>query len=153
MRNIILKGLLLFICMQFTSCEPKYKFNIPDDYAEINLLITTIKKNNLEHKEDFYKRLLAMENIEYQKQFYDAEKEVFKKEMQNAADLEDLQLAMDTQIRFGYLIVLARDTNGNIVNKNSINPKNKDTIVYSIEKYDPISIELLKTVKRVKQTE
>ncbi|UMB54791.1 hypothetical protein MKD41_04795 [Lutibacter sp. A64] len=157
-ENINLDGLNHSeIMSNIEKALPHFNENYENDkkyrLEKLNLFIETIKEHNLEDKEEFYKRLLSMENKEFQKNFYDTEKEMFREEMQRVADLDDLQLAMDTQIRFGYLEVIARDKDGKKVDKNTITSKNKDAVVYSIEKYDPISIELLKTVQRIDKTE
>lgn len=149
MRNIKIARVLLFVFLITGSCKVDHKSFVKDEFLrDFRILVRVVEEQNLKGKEAFFQRILAIEEEEKGYDLYRKELDIRNVEMRKAADLGDLKLASSIQERYSYLTVLARDTKGKLVDLDTISDKNKYLVQYSIQKYDSIHIEFMKSIKQ-----
>jgi hypothetical protein len=110
-----------------------YEMDKQQRLTKLNIFIATIKKHNLEEKEPFYKILLSdISDDEKLDVFYKEERNFFDA-LGKAKELDDVELSIQTQVKYSYLSLLARDAENKIVNLDAVPLEQRNTFSYSIK--------------------
>ncbi|MFD1613705.1 hypothetical protein [Gelatiniphilus marinus] len=110
--------------------------NRQQELERVNVLIKVVKENNLEHKEEFYEKLLRAKTDDQKIDLYAKELKEFFSKLEIAKLKNDPDLSTKVANEYSYLTVLAKDDNGNYVNKTGLHVK--EGLNYSIAKYDKV---------------